>query len=67
MFPAAAIATIRYDVERKPDAGGQRVFAVTTIQGGTAIRGDIVLDTAGFVVSQQLGPPLNTTFTRRAE
>lgn len=66
-YPAAGIATIRYDVERKPDAGGQRVFAVTAAQGGFAIRGDLVLDSAGFVVSQQLGPPLNTTFTRRAK
>jgi imidazolonepropionase-like amidohydrolase len=66
-YPVPGIATIRYDVERKPDAGGQRVFAVTATQGGFAIRGDLALDPAGFVVSQQLGPPLNTTFTRRAK
>ena len=43
------------------------VFAITATQGGFAIHGDFVLDSAGFVVSQQLGPPLNTTFTRRAK
>ncbi|HEX3759331.1 MAG TPA: hypothetical protein VHW23_11515 [Kofleriaceae bacterium] len=64
-FPAAAIATVRYDVERKPDAAGQRAFTVTTTEGGATVTGDVVLDTAGFVVSQQFGPPLNTTFTRR--
>jgi hypothetical protein len=66
-FPAAAIAAIRYDVERKPDASGQRVFAVTTTQGGLAFSGDVVVDADGFVVSQQIGPPLNATFTRRAK
>jgi hypothetical protein len=66
-FPAAAIATIRYDVERKPDAAGHRVFAVATSQGGAAFSGDVVVDTDGFVVSQQLGPPINATFTRRAK
>jgi imidazolonepropionase-like amidohydrolase len=64
-FPAAAIATIRYDVERKPDAAGHRVFAVTTSQGGTTFSGDVVVDAGGFVVSQQIGPPINATFTRR--
>jgi hypothetical protein len=66
-FPAPGIAAVRYDVERKPDAGGQRVFAVTQTQGGFAIRGEVTLDPAGFVASQQLGPPINATFTRRAK
>ena len=41
------------------------MFAVTTTQGGTSFGGDLVVDAAGFVVSQRFGPPLNTTFTRR--
>lgn len=66
-YPAPGIATIHYDVERKPDAADRRVFAVTITTGGFAIHSDVVLDTAGFVVSQQLGPPFNATFTRRAK
>jgi imidazolonepropionase-like amidohydrolase len=66
-YPAPGIATIHYDVERKPDAADQRVFAVTITTGGFTNRGDVVLDRAGFVVSQQLGPPFNVTFTRRAK
>jgi hypothetical protein len=64
-FPSPAIAAIHYDVERKPDAAGHRVFAVTTTQGGTSFPGEIVLDSAGFLVSQHFGPPINLTFTRR--
>jgi len=64
-FPAPAIETIHYDVERKPDAGGHRVFAVTASQPAFTVSGDLVLDTAGFVVSQTAGPPMNLTFTRR--
>jgi imidazolonepropionase-like amidohydrolase len=66
-YPAPAIATIRYDVERKPDAAGNRVFAVTTTQGGIAFSGDLVLDRAGFVVSQTFGSPINLTFARRSQ
>jgi hypothetical protein len=64
-FPSPAVAPLRYDVERKPDAGGHRIYAVTTTQGGVSISGDLVLDAAGFVVSQSLGPPVNVTFKRR--
>jgi imidazolonepropionase-like amidohydrolase len=64
-FPAPSIAALHYDVERKPDAAGHRVFAVTTTQGGTSFSGELVLDAAGYIVSQQFGPPINLTFTRR--
>lgn len=64
-FPSPAIAAITYDVERKPDASGHRVFAVTTTQGGTSFSGELVLDAAGFVISQRFGPPINLTFARR--
>jgi hypothetical protein len=66
-YPTAAIATIRYDVERKPDAHGHRVFAVTTTQGGITFSGDLIVDSAGFVVSQSIGPPISVTFTRRPQ
>jgi hypothetical protein len=66
-FPATAIATASYQVERKSDAGGHRVFAVTTTVGHDTATGDLVVDDQGFVVAQQLGPPMNMTFTRRPQ
>jgi hypothetical protein len=66
-FPATAIAVASYDVERKPDAGGHRVYAVTTRLGNDTATGDLVVDDQGFVVAQQLGPPMNLTFTRRPQ
>jgi amidohydrolase family protein len=64
-FPALAVAPLRYDVERKPDAGGHRVYAVTITQGRLSVTGDLVLDAAGFVVSHSLGAPVNLSFRRR--
>jgi len=64
-FPATTIAKVSYDVERKPDANGHRVFAVASKQGMGVVTGELVVDQAGFVVSQTLGPPLDLTFTRR--
>jgi hypothetical protein len=66
-FPEPAIAAASYDVERKPDADGHRVFAVTTRMGKDTATGDLVVDDQGFVVAQQLGPPMNLTFTRRPQ
>jgi imidazolonepropionase-like amidohydrolase len=66
-FPATAIAAASYEVERKPDAGGHRVFAVTTTVGSDTATGDLVVDGKGFVVAQQLGPPMNLTVTRRPQ
>ena len=64
-FPAPAVAPLHYDVERKPDAGGHRVYAVTATEGGLSVTGELVLDTSGFVLSQTLGSPLNLTLRRR--
>ncbi|HEX4423448.1 MAG TPA: amidohydrolase family protein [Kofleriaceae bacterium] len=64
-YPAVAITTIRYAVARKPDRGGQRVFAVATTQHGTTVTGELVVDAAGTVVAQTLDPPVATTITRR--
>jgi hypothetical protein len=66
-FPAIAIVSTRYEVERKPDAGGHRVFAVRATQGGTTTAGELVVDDGGFVVAQTLGPPAATSVTRRPE
>jgi hypothetical protein len=59
------IVSVRYEVARKPDRAGHRAFAVTATQGGTKVTGELVVDTAGFVVAQTLGPPVNTSFTRK--
>lgn len=64
-FPTIAIVSARYEVERKLDSGGHRVFAFTATQRGTRVTGELVVDPAGFVVRQTLGPPVNTSFTRR--
>jgi hypothetical protein len=66
-YPATAIVSASYAVERKPDASGHRVFAVTTTGGQAVSTGDLELDDAGLVVSQKLGPPLDLAFTRIAE
>jgi len=64
-FPATAIASVSYDIERKPDANGHRVFAVTTTASKDVVSGELVVDDGGFVVAQTFGPPLNLVFTRR--
>jgi len=66
LFPTPGIGVTRYDVERKPDAGGQRVFGVSAVEGGTAYSADLVLDATGAVVSQRLGPPVGLAFIRRS-
>jgi imidazolonepropionase-like amidohydrolase len=64
-FPAIAIGSTRYEIERKRDRGGHRVFAVTATQRGASVTGELVVDNTGFVVAQTLGPPIATTITRR--
>jgi imidazolonepropionase-like amidohydrolase len=60
-FPAIEIISARYEVERKPDAAGRRVFAVMATRSGTTVTGELVVDD-GLVVTGTLG---TTTFTRR--
>ncbi|HEU4729589.1 MAG TPA: amidohydrolase family protein, partial [Kofleriaceae bacterium] len=64
-YPAIAIVTTRHEVERKPDAGGHRVFAVKATRGGASLTGELVVDDAGFVVAQTLGAPDHTSSVRR--
>jgi imidazolonepropionase-like amidohydrolase len=66
-IPALGVYATSYAVERKPDASGNRVYAVATTVGKDTFTGDLVVDPQGFVVSQSAGPPLNLTFTRHAK
>jgi Amidohydrolase family len=64
-LPTVAIVSARHQVERKPDAGGRRVFAVVTTGRGASIAGELVVDQAGLVVSQTLGPPVAMRIARK--
>jgi len=66
-FPATAIVATGYDVERKPDANGHRVFAVTTKIDKTVATGDLELDGDGFVVSRKVSAPFELVSTRRPQ
>jgi len=66
-FPAVGIVSTRYQVERRPDGHGHRVFTVSATQSGTTVTGQIEIDDAGFLVAQALGPPFNTSVTRRPQ
>ena len=61
-YPAIAIIEARHDVERRPDAGGHRVFGVAVTQNGSTIKQELVVDGAGLVVAATIA---NTTITRR--
>jgi imidazolonepropionase-like amidohydrolase len=64
-YPTTAIATASYDIERKPDAGGQRVFALTGKVNGNPETAEIVVDREGFVVKHAVTSPMSLVFTRR--
>ncbi|MDQ3367045.1 MAG: hypothetical protein M3680_16600, partial [Myxococcota bacterium] len=63
-FPRAAIETAVLAIERKPDAGGHRVFALSIRFGTLTIASELVLDAAGLPVRQAFGAPLDVTFER---
>ena len=66
-FPRIAIVATRYAVARRPDRDGHRVFAVAATARGATLTEELVVDAAGDVVAQTLGPPLATTITRRPQ
>lgn len=45
--PAIGIATVGYQIERKPDADGHRRFAVTAARSGTTVTSELVIDDGG--------------------
>ena len=64
-FPPIAIIPARHEIERRPDAGGHRVFGVTTTRGGATVTSELVVDRDGFIVARTDDAPLDTTSTRR--
>jgi amidohydrolase family protein len=66
-YPSLAISSTSYAVERKPDAGGHRVFAIATTINNNTTAGELVLDDQGFVIAQTAGAPMNLAITRRAK
>jgi hypothetical protein len=66
-FPAIEVVTARHQVERRPDRGGHRVFAVTTTRGADKLRTRIEVDAGGMVVTRTDGAPVDTVITRRPQ
>jgi imidazolonepropionase-like amidohydrolase len=64
-LPTSAVVTLAYDVERRPDAAGNRVFALTTKLGAREVTGELVLDPAGLVVAATPGRPPGLRLQRR--
>jgi imidazolonepropionase-like amidohydrolase len=65
-FPRPSIQRMTHDVERKPDAAGLRVFAITSRPpSGFGFDSELVLDPAGGVVRHTFGPPLDFAYQRR--
>jgi imidazolonepropionase-like amidohydrolase len=62
-YPKVEITAAEHDVERKPDASGRRVFAVTTRSRAQVTTGTLELDDSG-VSSYTLTAPLDVVFTR---
>jgi hypothetical protein len=57
-YPKVAIGAAGYDVERKPDADGHRVFAVTATIDKTVSNSELVLDADGSVVRLRSSSPM---------
>ena len=66
-FPAIELVTARHQVERRPDRGGRRVFAVTTTRGADKLTTRIEVDAGGMVVTRTDGAPVDTAITRRPQ
>jgi len=66
-FPEIGIVTARHRIERKPDRGGHRVFAVATARDGGTVTGELVVDDGGSIIAQTFAPPVATTITRRPQ
>jgi imidazolonepropionase-like amidohydrolase len=62
-FPA--IVTARHTVVRRPDAGGNRVYAVTTTRDGATATSELVVDRDGLIVGRSDAAPADTKVTRQ--
>lgn len=66
-YPTISIISARHEIERRPDAGGYRVFGVTTTRDGATVTSELVVDRDGFIVARTDGAPVDTTVTRRSQ
>lgn len=64
-FPSPGTLTLTFEAERKPDAGGHQVFAITATAGKRVVTSELVVDRDGHVVRYKLGPPLGLELVRR--
>ena len=64
-FPRPSIDAITHEVERKPDAGGLRVYAVTSQAGLQRYSNEIAVDERGVIETHSFGPPLDDVYRRR--
>jgi hypothetical protein len=64
-FPRPAIQSMIHDVERRPDADGLHIFAITSKAGFFSVTSELALDDAGRVIRHAFGPPLGVTYQRR--
>jgi hypothetical protein len=55
---------VTFAIERKPDAGGNRTYAISKRSGNMEASGELVLDTDGLPLLQSLGPPIDTVIRR---
>jgi len=56
-----------FAIERKPDAGGKRTYAISKRVGSRESSGELVLDADGWPLLQSFGPPIDTVIRRLAE
>ena len=46
-YPSIGIAPVRYQIERKPDADGQRRFTVTAVRSSSRVTRELAIDGGG--------------------
>jgi len=54
-----------FAIERKPDAGGKRTYAISKRFGMLEASGELVLDADGWPLLQSFGPPIDTVIRRK--
>lgn len=63
LTPNVLEATV--SIERKPDSGGKRTYAISKRFGRLEASGELVLDADGWPLLLSLGPPIDTVIRRK--